>query len=84
MADPFPNDAQRGLLAKGGVQILGEGDSITIVCPDRPGVFHRVAGVLALHGLDVLSAAIHSEGGVAVENPHYKRLERIQSAYLTA
>ncbi len=67
VADPFPNDAQRGLLAKGGVQILGEGDSITIVCPDRPGVFHRVAGVLALHGLDVLSAAIHSEGGVAVD-----------------
>lgn len=67
VAEAFPNDAQRELLTKGGVQILAEGDSITIVCPDRPGVFHRVAGVLALHGLDVLSAAIHSDGGVALD-----------------
>jgi [protein-PII] uridylyltransferase len=67
VSDPFPNDAQRELLAKGGVQILAEGDSITVVCPDRPGVFHRVAGVLALHGLDVVSAAIHSDGGMALD-----------------
>ncbi len=67
VSDPFPSEAQRELLRKGGVQFLAEDDSITVVCPDRPGVFHRVAGVLALHGLDVISAAIHSEGGMALD-----------------
>jgi [protein-PII] uridylyltransferase len=34
---------------------------------DRPGVFSRVAGVLALHGLDVVAAAAYSsEGGRAL------------------
>lgn len=64
---PFPTAEQRGLLELGGVQIRTVGDAITVACPDRPGVFHRVAGVLALHGLDVLSAAIHSEGGMALD-----------------
>jgi [protein-PII] uridylyltransferase len=67
VSDPFPTEAQRQLLRKGGVQFLAEDDSITVVCPDRPGVFHRVAGVLALHGLDVISAAIHSEDGMALD-----------------
>ncbi len=67
VSDPFPSEAQRELLRKGGVQFLAQDDSITVVCPDRPGVFHRVAGVLALHGLDVVSAALHSEDGVALD-----------------
>ncbi|UDY34600.1 [protein-PII] uridylyltransferase [Dermatobacter hominis] len=67
VSDPFPTEAQRELLGKGGVQIQAEDDAITVVCPDRPGVFHRVAGVLALHGLDVISAAIHSEDGMALD-----------------
>ena len=29
------------------------GDVVTVMTTDRPGVFSRVAGVLALHGLDV-------------------------------
>jgi [protein-PII] uridylyltransferase len=33
---------------------------------DRPGVFSRVAGVLALHGLDVLAAAAYSTQGRAL------------------
>lgn len=65
--EQFPTEAQRELLLKGGVQIQTDEDSITVVCPDRPGVFHRVAGVLALHGLDVISAAIYSEDGMALD-----------------
>ena len=39
-----------------------------IVAPDRPGLFSRVAGVLALHGLDVLGAQAHSdEQGMAAQ-----------------
>ena len=40
--------------------------TITVVAPDRPGVFSRVAGVLALNGLDVLEAAAASENGMAL------------------
>ena len=42
---------------------LGDGRS----APDRPGLLASVAGVLALHGLDVRSADVGGEGGVATE-----------------
>jgi [protein-PII] uridylyltransferase len=46
----------------------GEGPLVTLVAPDRPGLFWRVAGTLALHGLDVVSArAWSSADGFAVE-----------------
>jgi [protein-PII] uridylyltransferase len=42
-----------------------------VVAPDRPGLFCRVAGVLALHGLDVLAArAWSSDDGMALEHFH--------------
>ena len=31
------------------------------MAPDRPGLFSRVAGVLSIHGLDVLGAQAHSD-----------------------
>jgi [protein-PII] uridylyltransferase len=36
-------------------------DCVTVVAPDRPGLFSRIAGVLTLHGLDVLGAQAHSD-----------------------
>jgi [protein-PII] uridylyltransferase len=43
----------------------------TIAAADRPGLFRHVAGVLALHGLDVLAArAWSSDDGWAVEHFH--------------
>jgi [protein-PII] uridylyltransferase len=46
----------------------GDGPLVTLVAPDRPGLFWRVAGTLALHGLDVVSArAWSSADGYAVE-----------------
>jgi [protein-PII] uridylyltransferase len=43
----------------------------TIVAPDRPGLFRHIAGVLALHGLDVLAArAWSSDDGWAIEHFH--------------
>lgn len=65
--DEFPSAAQRSLLDAGGVSVLAQGETITVACPDRPGVFFRVAGALALHGLDVVEANIHSEGGMALD-----------------
>jgi [protein-PII] uridylyltransferase len=55
-------------MANGGLLAQGSGDQLTVVAPDRPGLFCQVAGVLALEGLDVLSAdAWSSEDGTAVE-----------------
>ena len=45
----------------------GDGDRITVVAPDRQGLFSRVTGVLALHGLAVLDAAVTSLDGMALE-----------------
>ncbi len=39
-----------------------------VIAPDRPGLFSRVSGVLALNGLDVLDAnAYSSDDGMAAE-----------------
>jgi [protein-PII] uridylyltransferase len=58
--DRFPTAAQLRRLAHGGRIIDASDDRLTVMCDDRRGTFSRVAGVLALHGLDVVSAAAHS------------------------
>jgi len=40
---------------------------ITVVAPDRPGLLAEVTGVLALRGLNVRSANVAGEDGIAVE-----------------
>ncbi|HEY8200954.1 MAG TPA: ACT domain-containing protein, partial [Actinomycetota bacterium] len=41
---------------------------VVVVAPDRPGLFSKVSGVLALHGLNVLTAQIFTRAdGVALE-----------------
>ncbi|HEX2700487.1 MAG TPA: [protein-PII] uridylyltransferase [Acidimicrobiales bacterium] len=56
----FPNAQQRALLAAGGQHIDGRDEVLTVVTDDHPGVFSRVAGVVALHGLDVVAASAYS------------------------
>jgi [protein-PII] uridylyltransferase len=58
--DTFPSPAQLARLRSGGRHIDGRDDMLTVIGDDRPGVFSRVAGVLALHGLDVLTANAYS------------------------
>jgi [protein-PII] uridylyltransferase len=41
--------------------------TLTVVAPDRPGLFAQVTGILALRGLDVRTANVAGEGGVALE-----------------
>jgi [protein-PII] uridylyltransferase len=67
VADEFPSAAQRERLLAGAQAIEAEGDRLTVMTPDRPGLFARVAGVLALHGLDVVEASAASEAGWAIE-----------------
>ena len=67
-APPFPSAEHRDLLARREQVIRGEDEVVTVVAPDRPGLLRRVAGVMALHGLDVLSVeAVSSDDGWALE-----------------
>jgi [protein-PII] uridylyltransferase len=65
--EPFPTEAQLQLMAAGTQVLDGRDDTLTVVTADRPGVFAKVAGVLALHGLAVLDAnAYSSDDGMAL------------------
>ena len=57
----FPSAEVLVLMGEGIEAIRPEGDRVTVVAPDRLGLFGRVAGVLSLHGLDVLGAQAHSD-----------------------
>ena len=57
----FPDAETLGRMATGETSVVTEDDRITVVTPDIPGAFSRVAGVLSLHGLDVASAQAHSD-----------------------
>jgi [protein-PII] uridylyltransferase len=67
-ARAFPSPEQLAALDEPGQRISGQDNVLTIMTDDRPGLFSRVTGVLAMHGLDVLTAGIHtSDGGRALE-----------------
>ncbi len=57
---PFPTAEQLTALAAPGTHIEGSDTTLTVMTDDRPGVFSRIAGVLALHGLDVTAANAYS------------------------
>ena len=65
--DDFPTEAHLVLLRSGQQSLSGDGDRLTVVAADRHGLFSKVAGVLALHGLGVLDAAVTSLDGMALE-----------------
>lgn len=56
----FPSAQQREQLSSRGRHIEVSEHQLTVVTDDHPGIFSRVAGVLALHGFDVLGAAAYS------------------------
>ena len=65
--DEFPSAEHTALMARGEQVLDGRDDTLTVVTTDRPGVFAKVAGVLALHGLAVLDAsAFSSDDGAAL------------------
>lgn len=57
----FPDAATLAAMARGQRDVQAADDTITVVSPDRPGLFTSVAGVLAVHGLDILGAEAHSD-----------------------
>jgi [protein-PII] uridylyltransferase len=65
--EDFPTADHVSLMAAGQQVLRGEGDRLTVVTRDRPGLFSRVTGVLALNGLSVLDAAVAGADGMALE-----------------
>lgn len=62
----FPDAATLAVMATGETDLARDGDLITVVSPDSTGTFSQVAGVLSLHGLDVVTArAFSDEQGMA-------------------
>ncbi len=67
MSDDFPTAEHLRLIQAGQQALSGVEDRLTVITSDRRGLFSRVTGVLALHGLDVLDATVTSLDGMAVE-----------------
>jgi [protein-PII] uridylyltransferase len=67
VADTFPTTTHRERMASGELWVEAGGDTLTVIAADRPGLFARVAGVLALSGMDVLAADLWSDDGMALE-----------------
>lgn len=64
----FPTDEQLQVMAEGARVLQGLDDRLTVITADRTGLFSRTAAVLALNGLDVLSAAAYSnDDGMALQ-----------------
>jgi [protein-PII] uridylyltransferase len=57
----FPDSETLGMMATGEHHVRIDGERITIVYRDAPGAFSRIAGVLSLHALDVITARAHSD-----------------------
>ena len=57
----FPDAKTLGLMTDGTETFRGAGDRLIATYHDAPGAFARIAGVMALHGLDVVTARAHSD-----------------------
>ena len=65
VAGHFPGAEVLALMAQRRVTVRFEAPQLTVVAPDRPGLFSRVAGTLALKNLTVLAADAGGEDGMA-------------------
>ena len=63
----FPNVAQAAVMARGKTVVEADGLTVTVITADRPGIFARVSGVLAIEGLEVRAADATSVDGMALE-----------------
>ncbi|WP_426571210.1 [protein-PII] uridylyltransferase [Aquihabitans sp. McL0605] len=63
----FPNAHQAAVMAGGETVVETSGLTVTVITADRPGLFSRVAGVLAIEGLEVRAADATAVDGMALE-----------------
>ena len=60
------DEPRRVMAEQGRLGVEWDGDRVLVAAPDGPGVLSKTAGVLALHSLDVLSAAVATHAGMAI------------------
>jgi len=63
----FPDADQYELFRSNDHLVSGADDTITVITKDRPGVFARVAGALALSDLNIIGGQTHVEDGKVLE-----------------
>jgi [protein-PII] uridylyltransferase len=63
----FPNAQQAEVMARGETVVEAQGLTVTVITADRPGLFARVSGVLAIEGLEVRAADATAVDGMALE-----------------
>lgn len=63
----FPSADQLALMRRGQTVVEPHGLTVSVITQDRPGLFARVSGVLAIEGLEVRSADAASADGMAIE-----------------
>jgi [protein-PII] uridylyltransferase len=61
----FPSRSVLETMSNGRTVVSTDDGWLTVVAPDRPGLFSRVAGALALRGVTIHAADAHSEDGMA-------------------
>ena len=63
----FPSEEHLAIMAQHDHVLLGSDHVLQVVTADRPGLFARVAGALALANLSIVDAQIHATGPKALE-----------------
>ena len=63
--DGFPDGDVVARMQAGSTVVRADPPLLLVVAPDRPGLFSRVAGTLALKGFTVLAADAYSDEGMA-------------------
>jgi [protein-PII] uridylyltransferase len=63
----FPSEELLARLLADEEHVELKGHELTVMTEDRRGTFSRVAGALALHGVEILEAQLHTENGRALE-----------------
>jgi len=66
-SETFPSEHHLELLAAGEVVVSLDGHELTTVTFDRPGMFARVAGALALNGVEILGGNVFTAEGMALQ-----------------
>jgi [protein-PII] uridylyltransferase len=82
VVDRFPTEAHLALIARGEFSVSLVENTITVVATDRDGVVSRAAGVLALNGLDIVSASAHTESGMALSEFVVRSVDEVDFARL--
>jgi [protein-PII] uridylyltransferase len=74
----FPGRGVLETMRTGRLAVTTEDGWLTVVAPDRPGLFSRVAGALALKGVTIHAADAHSEEGMAASRFRVEAPDRTQ------